>query len=257
MSQNQQMISLDSILTDYLSESEQNQSKYFRLWHIAFRGMEALGLDFFYQIKSVSLPVNANKTITLPADYLSWTKVGWLNGVGEVAPLKYNENLSTFNDLHSDRVTDVTSPTSLLNFYSPSSPTFYNFYNGVGGYGNLYGLPSTGSYAGQFKVDATHGVILLDTYWTWNNLVLEYVASPKEGEEYYVPVQFREALVAWLAWKDVAHSVSRTHMNLGDKAQRRREFFNERRLAIARYRPFNLDQAYLATVEASRLSIKS
>ena len=33
--------------------------------------------------------------------------------------------------------------------------------------------------------------------------MLEYVASPQEGGEYYVPLQFREALIAWVRWKDI------------------------------------------------------
>lgn len=255
MAQHQQMISLSSVVADYLSESEQSNHKEFRMWHIAFRGLENLGLDFFYEIKSVRLPVNANKTITLPADYLSWTKVGYLNGVGEVAPLKYNESLTSHGGLLTDRLSKL-SGSSLLNFYSPSSPTFYNFYNGSGGYGNLYGTPTTGSYGGQFKVDTNNGVILLDTYWTWSNMVLEYVASPKEGEEYYIPVQFREALIAWMAWKDIQNVPSGRRGNLGDKRDRRHEFYNERRLAISRYKPFNLDQAYLASVEAARKVVK-
>ena len=46
-------ITLDSIVTDYLNESEQGQNKYYKVWQIAWRGMEDLGLDFFYQVKSV------------------------------------------------------------------------------------------------------------------------------------------------------------------------------------------------------------
>lgn len=250
------MVSLDSIINDYLSESEQSNHKYFRLWHIAFRLMDTLGIDFFYTIKSVKLPLNSNYTVTLPSDYGKWTKVGYLNNVGEVAPLKYNESLSTFGDLLPDRQAKITGNSVILNFYSPSSPTFYNYYNVNFGYGNLYGLPTTGSYGGQFKVDEANGVIILDTYWAWSDLMLEYRANPREGDEYYVPMEFREAIIAGLAWKDIANIPSGRKGNLGDKRDRRHEFYNERRLANARYKPFNLDQAYLASVEASRLTVK-
>lgn len=256
MGQHQAMISLDSVINDYLSESEQSNHKYFKLYHIAFRGMDNMGLDFFYQIKTIPIPMNANYTFTLPPDYQKWTKVGYLNGIGEVAPLKYNESLSTFADLLPDRVAKNTG-SALLNYYSLSSPTFYNYYNVNYGYGNLYGLPTTGSYGGQFKVDEFNGVVIVDNLWLWGNLMLEYVASPKEGEDYYIPIQFREALIAWMAWKDIQNIPSGRRGNLSDKRDRRHEFFNERRLAIGRYKPFNLDQAYLATVESARLTVKS
>ena len=49
--QRQPYISIDSVINDYLNESEQSIIKYAKLWHIAFRGLEQMGLDFFYKIK--------------------------------------------------------------------------------------------------------------------------------------------------------------------------------------------------------------
>lgn len=254
MSQHQSWIPLDSPIYDYISEAELSQHKYFRLFHLAFRCMEDLGLDFFYQIKSVKLPVNANKTVTLPADFLQYTKFGILNSVGELVPLKYNDKLTAFHDLHPTRIADTTSP-NFANLYSFSSPIFFNYWNGSS-YGNLYGLPGGYMYGGGFKIDNANGVILLDPNFGWDGLVLEYTASPQEGQEYYIPMQFREAMIAWLAWKDIANVQSRTHMNLGDKRDRRHEYFEARRRGIEKFRPFYLDQAYIANVESQRLVVK-
>ena len=85
--QHQQWISIDEAITAYLDESEQSNHKYFKIWHLAFRGMTELGLDTFYLVKSVKLPVNANLTVTLPADYLNYSKVGVLNQQGEIIPM--------------------------------------------------------------------------------------------------------------------------------------------------------------------------
>ncbi|NBU53771.1 MAG: hypothetical protein EBS33_05295, partial [Alphaproteobacteria bacterium] len=86
MAQHTSYITLESCITDYLTESEQSNHKYFKLFNLAFRGMDELGLDFFYRIQSVKLPVNANFTVTLPADYLNWTKVGILSPKGDIIP---------------------------------------------------------------------------------------------------------------------------------------------------------------------------
>jgi hypothetical protein len=255
MSQHQQWISLDSIIYDYINEAELSQNKYFRLFHIAFRCMEDLGLDFFYQIKSVKIPINANKTVTLPADFLQYTKLGILNGIGELIPLKYNDKLTTFADLQSNRIAQ-TSASNFVNYYSFSSPVFFNYWNGSS-YDNIYGVSGGYVYGGGFKIDIENGVILLDSSFSWNGLVLEYVSSPQEGQEYYVPVQFRETIIAWLAWKDVANTTSRSHMNLGDKQMRRHEYFEARRKGIGQFRPFYLDQAYIQNLEAQRLAVKA
>src|SRR6185369_8460708 len=103
-SQFRQFITLDSIITDYLNESEQSNHKYFKLFHLSFRGMEMLGIDFFYQIRSVKLPVLSTKTVYLPANYLQYTKVGVYNSSGEIIPLKYNSKLTTYADLLPNRI---------------------------------------------------------------------------------------------------------------------------------------------------------
>jgi len=255
MSQHQKWITLESIIYDYILEAELSQNKYFKLFHIAFRCMEDLGMDFFYQIKTMKLDINANKTVTLPADYLQYTKIGVLNGVGELVPLKYNPKLTTFKDISPDRIVDTAS-SNFVNFYSPSSPVFYNYWQD-GGYTNLYGVSYSGIYGGGFKIDETNGVILLDSSFGYTGLIMEYTASPLEGQDYYVPVQFREAIIAWLAWKDIANVQSKSHMNLGDKSMRRHEYFEARRNGIKKFRPFYLDQAYLNSQDTSRLVVKS
>jgi len=93
--QNRQWVTIDEAITDYLTESEQGNHKYFKCWNLAYRASVELGLDFFYSVKSVKLPVNANLTVTLPEDYLNYTKVGILNNEGAIIPLQVNNNLTT------------------------------------------------------------------------------------------------------------------------------------------------------------------
>lgn len=248
-------ISLDSVINDYISESEQSISKYFKLWHIAFRGMENLGLDFFYQIKSVKLPINANLTVTLPADYLNYSKVGVLNNRGEIIPLNYNSKLTTYADLLPDRISK-TQDNTVFNWSEPvNNGWFYNYWNN-GYYSTLYGMPSGAPFVGSFKVDAHNGVIILDENFTFEYLMLEYLCSPMEGNDYYLPVHFREALVAWLAWMDIRNMPNTRKGSLGDKRDRRSEFYNQRRLAIAQYSPFRIEEAYAASQEQTRLTVK-
>lgn len=254
MSQHQAWITLESCINDYIVEAELSNNKYFKLFHLAFRGMEDCGIDFFYQIKSVKVAVNENKTVTLPPDYLNYTKLGILNGLGELVPLKYNDKLTTYKDLSSSRLAD-TSSSNFVNIYSYSSPVFFNFWNGSTYY-NMYGVPVNGIYGGGFKIDIQNGVILLDTAFSWSGLVLEYVASPTEGEEYYIPMQFREAIIAWLAWKDILNKSS-NKISLGLVDRRRHEYFEAKRKGVKQFRPFYLDQAYQQNLASQKLVIKS
>lgn len=255
MAQQQGWVTLDSCINDYISEAELSNNKYFKLFHAAFRGMEDLGIDFFYQVKSVMLPVNANKTVTLPPDFLQYTKLGVLNGNGELVPLKYNENLTAYSGSNPNRIAN-TSSSNFVDYYSYSSPVFFNFWDG-GSYYNMYGINTTAIYGGGFKFDSANGIILLDPTFSWNGLVLEYTASPQEGQEYYVPMVFREAIIAWLAWVDIRSLPSSRRGSLGDKRDRRHEYFEARRRGHDKFRPFYLDQAYIQHLEGQKSVVKA
>jgi len=253
MAQHQPYIPLDTIITDYLNEANLSQQQYFRLFHIAFRGFEDLGIDAFYQIKSVKLPVNANLTVTIPADYINWSKVGVLNDRGEIIPLNYNDKLTTYADLLPDRL-EKTQDNTLGSW--GYQYTWYNYWNGYA-YSNIYGVPSGSPFVGSFKVDMPNGVILLDERFQYEYLMLEYIASPVAGEEYYVPLQFREALISWLRWKDNISIPAKTHVANSNIQMRRHDYFEDRRKALAKWKPIRVSEMYQSSQEFTRLTVRS
>ena len=250
----QQYTSLDTVINMYLDRSEQSIHKYYKCWQIAFSGMEELGLDFFYQIKSVKLPVNSNLTVSLPDDYLNYSKVGVLNSQGEIIPMGYNSNLTTFADLLPSRL-EKTQDNTIIDLIQFNTPIWYNYWNN-GAFSTLYGLPSGSPFVGTFKIDNHNGVILLSENFGYEYIMLEYVASPKQGEEYYIPTQFKTALMWYIAFNDIAFLPNSRKGSLGDKEQRKRAYHNERRVANARYRPLDLQAAHQWNMEQTRLTIK-
>lgn len=247
-------ITLDSIITDYLNESEGSQHKYFKCFHLGFRGMENLGLDFFYKIQTFKLPVNANMTVTLPIGYINWTKVGILNNRGEIIPMYYNDKLTTFADLSPDRFSLVDDPES--SWLEWNNSTWCNYWNG-NGYSNVYGVSSGEPFVGSFKEDKANGVIILDRRFNRDYIMLECLVSPQEGQDYYVPICFREAMVAWLWWKDGKAKPINGHAKLGAARDAKHEFYNERRNAVAQWKPIRKQEIYQSSQEQSRLAIKT
>lgn len=250
----QQYVSLDTVINMYLDRSEQSVHKYYKCWQIAFSGMEELGLDFFYQIKSVKLPVNANLTVSLPDDYLNYSKVGVLNNQGEIIPMGYNNKLTTFADLQPTRL-EQTQDFTINELIQFNTPIWYNYWNN-GAMSALYGLPSGTPFIGNFKIDNHNGVLLLSENFGYEYVMLEYVATPKQGEEYYIPIQFKTALMWYIAYNDIAFLPNTRKGSLGDKEQRKRAYHNERRIANARYRPVDLESAYQWNMESQRLTVK-
>jgi hypothetical protein len=252
--QNRQWILLDECINAYLDESEQGNHKYFKCWNLAFRAMTELGLDFFYTVKSVKLPVNPNYTVSLPEDYISYTKIGVLNNQGEIIPLISNSTLTTAFDLQPSRVQQTDDP-SIVTGYSPQGIVWWNFWNGYG-LSNLYGLPSGSPFVGSYKIDNQNGLIVLDQYFQFEYVMLEYLSSPQQGAELYVPIQFKEAVIAYLRWKDLISMPTSRKGSLGDKRDRRADYYNERRLSIARYDAVNLSDLYEWNLRNQRITVK-
>jgi hypothetical protein len=250
----QQYVSLDTVVNLYLDRAEQSIHKYYKCWQLAFSGMEEMGLDFFYQIKSVKLPLNANLTVSLPADYLNYSKVGVLNSQGEIIPMGYNNKLTTYADLLPNRL-QQTQDNTINDLVAFNTPIWYNYWNN-GLFTNLYGVPSGSPFIGSFKIDNHNGVILLSENFGYDYIMLEYVATPIQGQEYFIPIQFKTALMWYIAYNDIAMMPNSRKGSLGDKEQRKRAYHNERRIANARYRPVNLQEAYQWNMENQRLTVK-
>ena len=87
--------------------------------------------------------------------------------------------------------------------------------------------------------------------------MIEYLSSGNPEETFRVPIQFREALIAWLSWRDIANMPSTRKGNLGDKRDRKQEFYNQRRLANAQFKPLYLMQAYEWNLDNQRMTVKA
>jgi hypothetical protein len=238
-----------------MDESEQSIHKQFKLTQLAYRACDELGLDFFYQIKTAKLPVNTNYTVDIPENCLNIVKAGILNARGEIVPLYQNNKLTTYADLFPDRMSKVID-NSVLGWYVNVNNVYFNYWDGFS-YGNLYGVPSGQPFVGSFKIDNENGVILLSNNFAFEYLIVEYLAGPAPDQTVYVPIQFKEAIIAYLAWKDIKSIPTSRRGAIMDKRDRRHEYYNERRLAIARYKPIRMSEAYQLNLENQRLTVKA
>jgi hypothetical protein len=256
MSQTRNYITIDSVINDYIDESEQSVHKYAKLYNIAVRGMEKLGLDFFYKIRTIKIPIDTtNYTAQLPNDYISYTKIGVLNSVGEIIPLKFNNKMTYYADQQPDRLA-LTQDNTLATWYQSDLPLWFNYWDGYG-FNNIYGLPSGSPFVGSFNIDDSNGVVLLNQYFYYSYLMIEYLSSGNPDEPFRIPIQFREALLSFLAWRDIASMPSTRKGNLGDKRDRKQEFYNQRRIANAQFKPLYLMQAYEQNLDTQRMTVKA
>jgi hypothetical protein len=253
------MTNIKDIVFMYMDEALQTTAAYRRLYGIAQRGAVDLMLDVTANVKSCELCVMGNKTAELPDDYIKWSKIGVLNPYGEIATLKRNEQLTLINDGRTSRLSDNESVVG-TDLFRINEGYYLNF-SGYGyGYGcaDIFGISGNDlSQLGEFKVDETCGLIVLNATFPYPNVILEYIASPSEEDGFMIPLEAQEALIAWISWKDINQLAASRKVSIYDKQARRREYYTQKNNARWRIKPFRTEEAYDVTQSAMRLVPKS
>jgi hypothetical protein len=230
-----QWVGLAEIIYQYIDQAKLTSAEFRRLWTIGVRGAEELGMDVHSTKKTVKLLVNDNKTVDLPSDYIGFSKVGIFNAEGEVATLRRNNQLTSYKIDQSDRTSSNTD-TSEIDTFRIQDLAYINYYDGAR-YVNVFGAGSLLNSAGEFDIDEEQGILYLNNEFSFTYVVMEYFSSPADDVDYKVPFQVKEAVLSYIAWRDIEMLPSGRRVTMGDKQLRRKEFYNQKRLANLRINP--------------------
>jgi hypothetical protein len=200
MSGFQQYIPLKTCVSYFLDQYGKSMKEFDRCWILAFRALTSLNYSVAAEPKSVRLPVQPNLTVILPPDYVAWTKIGIMNNNNEVSTLKINNGLSILRDNNPNRLSYMTPDISNAMPLIAGFPFFFNYFdNGL--YFNLFGVGGGLIQYGECRVDERNNVIVLDPNFHYSEVVLEYMSAPQMDNDYTIPTQLQEAVIAFLAWK--------------------------------------------------------
>lgn len=216
----------------------------------ALRGIREMGFDFLKVVRSLKLPVSSNNTVTLPDDYVDWTKVGVVASDGLVYVLGENKNINQSQkyavnsdgdnyDSDGDGLLERTDSKGATDSGSPSVGSDIN--DGTDSYvfrnyiyennmGRLYGAGG-GQYYGEFRVNLDQNRLELRGNNSMNEVVIEYIADEARATNPRIHVYAEEALRNYIYYKIIERKSS---VPANEKARARQEYFNERRLANAR-----------------------
>lgn len=251
-------ITVKRIIGEFLSSTDESQHRFLRLWNIAKLGMETeFNLDITGTIKTVLLDVNANKTVDLPCDYIQYTKIGEINGSGEVVTYKRNDQMSTLMHLGNNRLLNAPAIGSRSDYgLYPTDSSYYNYSNGGVSY-KLYGANSGTPTRGEYKVDNENRVIYLGMGSYNDKIVLEYLSDGyDEGcDDFDVDVRATQALLAYLRWKNALDMPKK--FGLGQVQEYKKDFYREKRLCKMRLNPFILNEMQSAIRISQKMVAKS
>lgn len=247
------LIPLKQCIYEYIDQSLQDRGKYRRLYPIGVRGMIELGVDVFMSPKEAKLNIESNKTVKFPDDCLSILSVGLLNQRGEFTPLKNQPDISTVKSSSYFRVeNNKDNSVGSLGFLYSDFFLNYDFTFPD----NLYGLSGGSQYIGEYKIDYNKDAILFSDDFKSNYIIIKYMAIPCD-EDFLIPFQAREAMLAWLAWKDIQNVPLSSKVSAFDKRDRRHEYYVQKKNAKLRITPLNLSDAGDVEREGIRLVPKA
>ena len=235
---------LDEIVQNLLIDEDKNsEAEYLRYYNIGLRGLKELNMDVQRDIKSIEIMVDSNSSIDFPPDYIGYTKLGQADGDGRVHVL----------GIDTKRVKDIAF-TNSLGTNSTEQDDYYLFRNFLsdGSLGSIYGVGGGNNANGYYYEDRKNNRFLFNGNLKGKTIILEYITDGSTGvssENIVVDPYAEEALMSFIHWKTIQR---KRGINQGEKEAARRDWYNEKRLAIARFSSFNKEEA----LQASRVNFR-
>lgn len=191
---------LRTIVSYTLDETNKSVADEDKLWILGLRALADLNFDISGQTKTIRIPVLPNKTAPLPADCITWSKVGLLDEKGQINTLKINNALTTYRDDNVNRVDYLTADINNGGASQALVPYYANYYYGGGVY-QLFGVGGGIITYGECKIDEANRIIILPTDFRYDSVMFEYVSSPQKDQDYQVMTILQEAVIAFIKWK--------------------------------------------------------
>jgi len=247
MAQGFKNISLLQVIKSLMVQMEViGEHNYFRLWEIARNGLKELTFDTQGYTKTVLLTVNeTTNTVSLPSDYVKYTKVGVYADDGRINYLALDNNIY----IGSQTPTGAVAEENIEN-----DPPVYKDRRGIG---KQYGRGG-GQNIGYFRENRPSGTLEFATGFEFTEVILEYVTDGlnnlNANDNVHIHSFLTEALRSYIWWHHIKYKRDYTAV---DKDMAKKDYYNQKRLARARVQGLNKDQILVQSRKHIRQSPKT
>lgn len=213
------------------------------------------------QIVSIKVALNSGtNSIPFPSDFMDYSKIGFVDGRGQIVLLGRNDRLAITQDSMLDDLSNIlldsdgyelTSYSDRTSAQSISSwadgGSWVNAMWGGSTAFNAYGREGIANQYGTYVVEYTNERIHFSSDFKQNHVVLEYLSDPTMAADFSVDQRMEEAVKSYIFWKSIERKG-----NVPENAKQlaRKEYYNNYRLANNRIKKFTI-------VEASKVLKKS
>lgn len=247
---------LDNIVRSALADKMYPMHWYIQFLQYGIDGLRSLNFDVLQNVKSVRLPVNSYKAVTLPCDFVDYVRVG--NELGEYVN-QFGEKKDTFNRLNKfdslgNKISygDIEASNGVL----PNNWEGFWYTNYINDKGEHQGriFNNQSGFRDSFVVLRERGEIQLDISYSGDEIVLDYISDglTTTASNAIHPYAI-ETIKGYIFWKLKEHS---RQYNLSERQLAREEYYNQLRILKARLNSLDaidirrsLARGYTATIK--------
>lgn len=250
---------LDEIVRNWLMQRRYPLHYYIEALVYAKDCLRQLSMDDLHMVNTRLLPVNSYNAITLPEDYLDYTRVA-IEAGQYMKPLVEDNTINPLYKYNSDFEVETYQSAGQANdsenvYYGSLFPMFWRTvtWNQWGeSIGRMFGW--RGNYTDTFKVVKTRGEIQLNESISADNILLEYISDGKSADAATrVDSYAYDTIDAYISWKFKENN--RTY-GIGERQLAEQEYIGQRRILRARLSNLTIEKMKRIVQGASYASPK-
>lgn len=228
------LYTLDKIVRSALTDRQYPMHYYLQFLQYGIDALRMLNFDVLQNVKSVRLPVNSYKAVTLPCDYVDYIRIG--NEVGEYI-VPWGEKRDSFNRLNKLDANGNKIPYGDVQAYAGLLPAdwegfwYTNYVNDKGEHlGRIFNNIST--YPNSFVVLRERNEIQLDVSYTGTEITMDYITDGLSANaSTSIHPYAIDCIKSYIFWKMKEHSRA---YGLGERQVAKDDFYNQLRLLKGR-----------------------
>lgn len=193
--------------------------QYKRLVQIALEGYSELSLWHLNTLEVVYLRMNEAKVVSLPADYIDYTKIG-IPINGKLRVLTRHDRILLPREFEDGTPVGNADGNDTIN--AASLVYFSDHFRGGQFVGGLFGMPG-GIDDAYYRIDRENRQIVFSGSVPRSEIILEYISTGVKTEEgSLIPREAVSALRTYIIWQAVENS-PRVPMNEKERKKRQHE----------------------------------
>jgi len=224
----------------------------------------AMNVNLGFALKTVLITIQQGEAyFDLPSDYVQYTKVGVIDGNGEVRTLGRNDKIriaaeflldNNGNPLFDNTGEELKDSENRGVGIGGYDTQFFNYLGQDGGLYQLYGWDTSKNGYGEYRFNAELNRFEVANLST-SQVVLEYVYDLTKDSDFYVPLLSQKAIETGIYYYNIVR-MSYRFIPMNEKERAKRDYLSARNVAGRMLRGATINEIVQAYRSGNKQSTK-